>query len=239
MRRAPADGPTRTSPRSRGTWSRAGSPRPAQLGIKGGSNGGLLMGVMLTRYPELFGAVVCQVPLLDMRRYHLLLAGASWMAEYGDPDDEADWAYLSQYSPYQNVRRGRAVPADARDDLHPRRPGAPRPRPQDGGAAARGRATTSATTRTSRAATAAAADNAQRAQMWAMVFEFLLRHLDPEPAHPAQAWLVPRPPALSGPWGARRSWSRGRRGSRRRSGVGGPVRLDRVGARRRPGAAPA
>ena len=47
------------------------------------------MGVMLTRYPELFGAIVCQVPLLDMRRYHLLLAGASWMAEYGDPDDEA------------------------------------------------------------------------------------------------------------------------------------------------------
>ena len=52
------------------------------------------MGVMLTRYPELFGAVVCQVPLLDMRRYHLLLAGASWMAEYGDPDDADDWAYL-------------------------------------------------------------------------------------------------------------------------------------------------
>lgn len=58
-----------------------------QLGAQGGSNGGLLMGVMLTQYPELFGALVCSVPLLDMRRFHLLLAGASWMAEYGDPDN--------------------------------------------------------------------------------------------------------------------------------------------------------
>ena len=59
---------------------------PEHLGIEGGSNGGLLMGNMLTLYPQLFGAVVCQVPLLDMQRYHKLLAGASWMAEYGDPD---------------------------------------------------------------------------------------------------------------------------------------------------------
>ena len=59
---------------------------PAHLGIMGGSNGGLLVGAVLTQRPELFGAVVCQVPLLDMRRYHKLLAGASWMAEYGDPD---------------------------------------------------------------------------------------------------------------------------------------------------------
>ena len=71
--------------------------------IQGGSNGGLLMGVMLTRYPELFGAIVCQVPLLDMKRYHLLLAGASWMAEYGDPDNPDDWEFLSEYSPYQNA----------------------------------------------------------------------------------------------------------------------------------------
>ena len=56
-----------------------------QLGAQGGSNGGLLMGIMLTQYPELFGALVCSVPLLDMRRFHLLLAGASWVAEYGDP----------------------------------------------------------------------------------------------------------------------------------------------------------
>ena len=74
-----------------------------QLGATGGSNGGLLMGVMLTRYPELFGALGIAVPLLDMKRYHLLLAGASWMAEYGDPDT-ADWDdFLGAYSPYQHV----------------------------------------------------------------------------------------------------------------------------------------
>jgi prolyl oligopeptidase len=96
-----------------------------QLGIQGGSNGGLLMGVMLTRYPELFGAIVCQVPLLDMRRYHKLLAGASWMAEYGDPDEPGDWEFLEEYSPYQNVRPGRPYPptlimTSTRDDrVHP------------------------------------------------------------------------------------------------------------------------
>lgn len=74
-----------------------------RLGAVGGSNGGLLMGVMLTRYPELFGAIVCQVPLLDMRRYHRLLAGASWVAEYGDPDIPEEWAYISRYSPYQRA----------------------------------------------------------------------------------------------------------------------------------------
>ena len=61
------------------------------------------MGVMLTERPDLFKAVVCQVPLLDMRRFNRLLAGASWMDEYGDPDKPEDWAYLSRYSPYQNV----------------------------------------------------------------------------------------------------------------------------------------
>ena len=75
-----------------------------RLGATGGSNGGLLMGVMLTRYPELFRALAIAVPLLDMRRYHLLLAGASWMAEYGDPDS-SDWEdFLGAYSPYQHVR---------------------------------------------------------------------------------------------------------------------------------------
>jgi prolyl oligopeptidase len=98
---------------------------PAQLGIKGGSNGGLLMGVMLTRYPQLCGAVVAGVPLSDMRRYHKLLAGASWMAEYGDPDQEQDWAYLREYSPYHNVRGGQPYPpvlfvTSTRDDrVHP------------------------------------------------------------------------------------------------------------------------
>ena len=76
---------------------------PKHLGIQGGSNGGLLMGVMLTQRPDLFKAVVCQVPLLDMRRFNKLLAGASWMDEYGNPDKPEEWAYISKYSPYQNV----------------------------------------------------------------------------------------------------------------------------------------
>ncbi|OZE82299.1 S9 family peptidase [Rhodococcus sp. 15-649-1-2] len=80
-----------------------GITTPNQLGAQGGSNGGLLMGIMITKYPELFGAIVCQVPLLDMKRYHLLLAGASWVAEYGNPDDPDEWAFISEYSPYQNV----------------------------------------------------------------------------------------------------------------------------------------
>ncbi len=98
---------------------------PAQLGARGGSNGGLLMGVMLTKYPELFGALVCQVPLLDMRRFHLLLAGASWMAEYGDPDDPDDWKFIAEYSPYHNVSANRSYPpvlmmTSTRDDrVHP------------------------------------------------------------------------------------------------------------------------
>lgn len=96
-----------------------------QLGAQGGSNGGLLMGIMLTRYPERFGALVCSVPLLDMKRYHLLLAGASWMAEYGDPDNPADWAFISEYSPYQNITATRHYPpvlmtTSTRDDrVHP------------------------------------------------------------------------------------------------------------------------
>ena len=96
-----------------------------QLGAQGGSNGGLLMGIMLTKYPQLFGALVCQVPLLDMRRFHLLLAGASWVAEYGDPDDPADWEFIAEYSPYQNVSADTEYPpvlitTSTRDDrVHP------------------------------------------------------------------------------------------------------------------------
>ncbi len=95
------------------------------LGIQGGSNGGLLMGVMLTERPDLFGAVVCQAPLLDMRRYNKLLAGASWMDEYGDPDKPEEWSYLQKFSPYQNVRPGVKYPpvlftTSTRDDrVHP------------------------------------------------------------------------------------------------------------------------
>jgi prolyl oligopeptidase len=97
--------------------------RPARLGIKGGSNGGLLVGNVMLLAPELFGAVVCQVPLLDMKRYHLLLAGASWSAEYGT--SEKDWAYLQHYSPYHNVRTDVKLPpilltTSTRDDrVHP------------------------------------------------------------------------------------------------------------------------
>lgn len=98
---------------------------PDLLAAQGGSNGGLLMGIMLTKYPELFGAIVCQVPLLDMRRFHLLLAGASWMAEYGDPDVPEEWAFISEYSPYQNIDAAASYPpiliaTSTRDDrVHP------------------------------------------------------------------------------------------------------------------------
>jgi len=76
-------------------------------------------------YPELFEAVVCQVPLLDMKRYHTLLAGASWMGEYGDPDKPDEWAWLQKYSPYHNVRADVDYPrvlfmTSTRDDrVHP------------------------------------------------------------------------------------------------------------------------
>ncbi|OHB65669.1 MAG: prolyl oligopeptidase, partial [Planctomycetes bacterium RBG_13_60_9] len=83
---------------------------PRHLGIMGGSNGGLLVGAAFTQRPDLFNAVVCMVPLLDMKRYNKLLAGASWMAEYGNPDLPEDWAYLSRYSPYQNLHSGTKYP---------------------------------------------------------------------------------------------------------------------------------
>jgi len=98
---------------------------PRHLGIEGRSNGGLLVGATMTRRPDLYGAVICGVPLLDMQRYHTLLAGASWMAEYGDPDIPEEWAYIKQYSPYQNLSEGVDYPAvffytSTRDDrVHP------------------------------------------------------------------------------------------------------------------------
>jgi len=80
-----------------------GITSPKHLGIEGGSNGGLLMGVMFTQRPDLFNAVICAVPLLDMMRYHTLLAGASWMGEYGDPDDAIEGKFLRSISPYHNI----------------------------------------------------------------------------------------------------------------------------------------
>ncbi|MBT8163090.1 MULTISPECIES: prolyl oligopeptidase family protein [Arthrobacter] len=83
-----------------------GVTSPRRLGCVGGSNGGLLVGNMLTQYPELFGAVSCGVPLLDMRRYTKLSAGYSWIAEYGDPDMPEQWEFIRTFSPYHLLRDG-------------------------------------------------------------------------------------------------------------------------------------
>ena len=102
-----------------------GVTTPQQLATRGGSNGGLLMGNMYTGYPERFGAVHCAVPLLDMGRFHKLLAGASWVGEYGDPDDPEQWAWLQAYSPYHQIDRDGDYPpilftTSTRDDrVHP------------------------------------------------------------------------------------------------------------------------
>ncbi|WP_436019928.1 prolyl oligopeptidase family serine peptidase [Rhizobacter sp. LjRoot28] len=102
-----------------------GVTSPEHLGAMGGSNGGLLVGAAFTQRPDLFNAIVCQVPLLDMQRYHTLLAGASWMAEYGNPDDPAEWAFISRYSPFQQLRADTRYPkvlftTSTRDDrVHP------------------------------------------------------------------------------------------------------------------------
>ena len=98
---------------------------PERLGIEGRSNGGLLVLSTALRHPELYGAVICGSPLADMRRYHEMLAGASWVAEFGDPDDAEDWAYLRTYSPYHNAAGGKEYPPiffylSTRDDrVHP------------------------------------------------------------------------------------------------------------------------
>ena len=98
---------------------------PRHLAISGGSNGGLLVGAVAVQRPDLFRAVLCSVPLLDMKRYNKLLAGASWVAEYGNPDDPKEWEFISKYSPYQNVKAGVKMPkflfvTSTRDDrVHP------------------------------------------------------------------------------------------------------------------------
>ena len=153
-----------------------GITTPQQLGIQGGSNGGLLMGNMLTRFPALFGAIVARVPLLDMRRYTKLLAGTSWIAEYGDPDVEADWAFLEDFSPYHQVRPRQPYPpvlliTSTRDDrVHP----------------AHARKMTELLRSHGYDVTyyenvmgghGAAADNEQAATLWALTLEFLWRKL--------------------------------------------------------------
>ena len=105
--------------------TKRGITSPQKLGIQGGSNGGLLMGNMYTLYPDLFGAIVCQVPLLDMKRYTQLLAGASWVGEYGDPTIPEQWSYIKTFSPYHNIDSATQYPpmlitTSTRDDrVHP------------------------------------------------------------------------------------------------------------------------
>jgi prolyl oligopeptidase len=102
-----------------------GVTRPGRIAAEGGSNGGILITNMLTRYPERFGALFCTIPLVDMRRYTRLLAGASWIDEYGDPDRPDDWAFLQHYSAYHTAEPGRDYPpillaTTRRDDrVHP------------------------------------------------------------------------------------------------------------------------
>ena len=153
-----------------------GDTTPAQLGIMGGSNGGLLVGNMYVRCPELYGAVVCQVPLLDMKRYSHLLAGASWMAEYGDPDVEEDWAFIQTFSPYHLVKVDVPYPpmlltTSTRDDrVHP----------------GHARKMAALLEKHGHDVTyweniegghGGAADATQQATMWALTYTFLHRHL--------------------------------------------------------------
>jgi prolyl oligopeptidase len=163
---------------------------PRHLGIQGGSNGGLLVGAVMLQRPELFGAVVCSVPLLDMRRYHRLLAGASWMAEYGDPDKPEEWAFISRYSPYQNVRADMKLPpvlftTSTRDDrVHPGHARKMAARMLEQGHPA-------LYFENMEGGHGGAADNAQRADLLTLEFAFLWQELGPRhvrlPAEPARS----------------------------------------------------
>ena len=155
---------------------RRGITTAKQLGIMGGSNGGLLVSANMVERPDLFGAVVCQVPLIDMIRYTQIGAGASWEAEYGDPARPADRAWILKYSPYQNVSQDKEYPPvffvtatsdDRVTPVHARKMAA-RMEAQghevlfyentDGGHAA-------------------AADHKQAAEMWALSFVYLKQKL--------------------------------------------------------------
>ena len=151
---------------------------PRCLGLMGRSNGGLMVGAVFTQRPDLFNAVICAVPLLDMRRYHHLLAGASWVAEFGNPDDPADWAFLSAYSPYHNVHADRRYPqvffnTSTRDDrVHPGHA-----RKMAARMLAQGHAPLYY--ENIEGGHAGAADSAQRAHLLALEFAFLWRRLGP------------------------------------------------------------
>ncbi len=147
-----------------------------QLGIMGGSNGGLLVSANMVERPELFGAVVCQVPLIDMLRYTHIGAGASWEAEYGDPDKPADRAWIMKYSPYQNVRKAKRYPPvffvtatsdDRVTPVHARKMAA---RMEEQGHTVLFYENTDG-------GHAAAADHRQAAEMWALSFVYLKQQL--------------------------------------------------------------
>jgi len=146
------------------------------LGIQGGSNGGLLMGNMLTMRPDLWGAIVCQVPLLDMRRYHTLLAGASWMEEYGNPDDPKEWSFIQGFSPYHQLKPGVKYPptlfmTSTRDDrVHPGHARKFVARLREYGHEVEYYENVEG-------GHGGAADNAQRAFQWALVLEFCRREV--------------------------------------------------------------
>ena len=147
-----------------------------QLGIMGGSNGGLLVSANMVERPELFGAVVCQVPLIDMIRYTHIGAGASWEAEYGDPDKPADRAWIMKYSPYQNVSKAKRYPPvffvtatsdDRVTPVHARKMAA---RMEEQGHTVLFYENTDG-------GHAAAADHRQAAEMWALSFVYLKQRL--------------------------------------------------------------
>ncbi len=145
---------------------------PEHLGILGGSNGGLLVGGSFIMRPDLFKAVVCAVPLLDMRRYHTLLAGASWMSEYGNPDLPEEWAYIRTWSPYQMVEKNATYPrvfflTSTRDDrVHPGHARKMVAKMEDMGHPVLYWENTEG-------GHGAAANNRQRARMWALVYAYL------------------------------------------------------------------
>jgi len=149
---------------------------PTQLGIMGGSNGGLLVSTVMMQHPELLGAVVCQVPLIDMIRYTHIGAGASWIAEYGDPADPKMADYIRGYSPYQNVSAKKTYPPvlfvtatsdDRVTPVHARKMAA---RMLEQGHSVLFYENTDG-------GHAAAADHKQAAEMWALSFVYLAREL--------------------------------------------------------------
>jgi len=147
-----------------------------QLGIMGGSNGGLLVSTVMTQHPELLGAVVCQVPLIDMIRYTHIGAGASWIAEYGDPADPKMAAYIRSYSPYQTVSAKKTYPpvlfvtATSDDRVTPAHARKMAARMEEQGHSVLFYENTDG-------GHAAAANHKQAAEMWALSFVYLAREL--------------------------------------------------------------